>query len=188
MKVSIGPHTNLYPHPALVVGTWSEDGTPNIATVAWGGICCSRPPCVAVSLRAATKTHGNIKAREAFTVGVPSRQHVAQVDYAGVATGHEENKFEGAGLTPIASKLVDAPYVDEFPFSLECKLLHTYELGLHTLYVGEILDVKAEKSVLNADGFPALEKVDPIVFSTGDTAYFGVGEMLQEAFAKRGRK
>jgi len=51
MKKSIGAKTLVYPTPVFVVGTYDKDGKPNVMTAAWGGICCSNPPCVAVSLR-----------------------------------------------------------------------------------------------------------------------------------------
>ena len=119
--------------------------------VAWGGICCSSPPCVAVSLRRATYTYGNLMERKAFTVNVPSEGHAREADYVGIASGRKVDKFAASGLTPIRSKLVDAPYVAEFPLVLECRLLRTVEIGLHTQFVGEIVDVKADETVLGEE-------------------------------------
>jgi len=56
VKKSLGPGTWLYPTPVFVVGTYDAGGKPNVMTVAWGGICCSKPPCVAISVRKATYT------------------------------------------------------------------------------------------------------------------------------------
>jgi len=63
MKKSLGPKTFIYPTPVLVIGTYDREGSPNMMTAAWGGICCSSPPCVAVSLREATYTYGNLMLR-----------------------------------------------------------------------------------------------------------------------------
>jgi flavin reductase (DIM6/NTAB) family NADH-FMN oxidoreductase RutF len=183
MKKSIGPKTLIYPTPAWVVGTYDQDGKPNGATVAWGGICCSDPPCVAVSLRKATYSHGNIVRRKAFTVSVPSETYVQQADYFGIASGRDADKFATAGLTPVKSDLVDAPYVGQFPLVLECTLFETIELGLHTQFVGQIVDVKADEEVLGDNGLPAMEKVRPLVFAPGTHTYYGVGEFLGQAFA-----
>jgi len=92
-------------------------------TASWGGICCSQPPCVAVSLRQATYTYGNILQRRAFAVGIPSEHHVKEVDFFGLFSGRELDKFKASKLTPVASKLVDAPFVEEFPLVVECKLV-----------------------------------------------------------------
>ena len=111
MKKSLGAKTLLYPTPVLVVGTYDKAGTPNAAVVAWGGICCSTPPCVAISLRKATYSYGNIVERKAFTISIPSESHARDADYFGMASGRNGNKFVATGLTPIKSELVDAPYV-----------------------------------------------------------------------------
>src|SRR5574340_945900 len=121
-------------------------------TAAWASICCSKPPAIGVSLRKATYSYGNIVARQAFTISVPSEAHVREADYLGMATGREVNKFAAARLTAVASTLVDAPYVKEFPLVLECKVIHTLEIGLHTLFIGEILDAKADPHVLGETG------------------------------------
>ena len=91
-------------------------------TIAWGGICCSKPPCVTISLRKATYTYGNIMERQAYTVSVPSVRYVREADYFGIASGRNVNKFSKTGLTPVRSEMVDAPYVVEFPMILECNL------------------------------------------------------------------
>lgn len=183
MKKSIGPRTLAFPTPVWVVGTYDVNGKPNAMTAAWGGICCSKPPCVAVSLRKATYSYGNLVHRQAFTVSVPSEAHVREADYFGMASGREVNKFAAARLTPVASTLVDAPFVKEFPLVLECKLIHTLEIGLHTQFIGEILDVKADASVLGDKGFPDIEKVRPIIFGPEIRTYHGIGKYLGQAFA-----
>jgi len=182
MKKTLGARTLVYPTPTWVVGTYNKDNKPNGATVAWGGICCSNPPCVAVSLRKATYTYGNLTQRRAFTVNVPSQDHVREADYFGMATGREVDKFSATGLTAVRSEFVDAPYVQEFPLILECRLLHVIELGLHTQFVGQILDVKADQSVLGHDDLPDMEKVRPILFAPESQLYYGVGECLGQAF------
>lgn len=182
MKKSLGAKTIVHPTPVLIVGTWDSQGKPNVMNAAWGGICCSRPPCIAVSLRAATYSHANILARKAFTISVPSEDFVIEADYFGIASGRDVNKFEETGLTARASELVDAPYVEEFPLILECKLAHTFELGLHTQFVGEILDVKAEEDVLGAGGYTDIEKMRPFVFAPDTHKYFALGAFLGDAF------
>src|SRR5512146_130739 len=144
MKKSFGPKTLIYPTPVWVVGTYDPAGRPNAMTIAWGGICCSQPPCVAVSLRKATYSYGNIVARKAFTISIPSEDQVKQADHIGLVSGRNADQFAETNLTPVRSTLVDAPYVQEFGMVLECKLAHTFELGLHTQFVGESMDVKVE--------------------------------------------
>lgn len=183
MKKSVGAETIVYPTPVFAVGTYDRHGNANVMTAAWGGICCSSPPCVAVSLRRATYTHGNIVERQAFTISVPSERYVREVDYFGIVSGKREDKFSAVGLTPIRSDLVDAPYIAEFPFVLECRLIHTFELGMHTQFVGEIIDVKADETVLGDNGLPDISKVKPLVYAPGNQAYYGIGDVLGGAFS-----
>src|ERR1035438_5425839 len=130
MKQSLGAKTLVYPTPVFVVGTYDQEGKPNVITASWGGICCSQPPCIAVSLR------------KAFTISIPSEEHVQEADYFGLVSGRNEDKFAATKLTPVRAELVDAPYVKEFSLIVECKLAHRIELGLHTQFVGEVMDVK----------------------------------------------
>jgi len=183
MKNSIGAKTLVYPTPVFVVGTYDGEGRPNIMTAAWGGICCSDPPCVAVSLRKATYSYGNIVKNQAFTINIPSVNQVKEVDYAGNYSGRDEDKFAATGLTPVKGQFVNAPYVEEFPVVLECRVAHTHELGLHTQFVGEILDVKIEASVFREDGLPDLGKIQPLVFSPSDQGYYRVGEFVAQGFS-----
>jgi flavin reductase (DIM6/NTAB) family NADH-FMN oxidoreductase RutF len=164
------------------VGTYDAQGKANVATIAWGGICCSRPPCVTISLRKATYTYGNIMARQAYTLSVPSESYAEQADYFGLATGREVDKFKETGLTAVRSELVDAPYIGEFPMVLECKVIHHYEIGLHTHFVGEILDVKIEEDALTAGGHPDLGKIRPLVFAPDVSQYHRVGDVIGNAF------
>lgn len=183
MKKSLGAKTILYPTPVFVVGTYDKEGKPNVMTAAWGGISCSVPPCVAVSLRKPTYSYGNIVEQKAFTISLPSEDYVNEADYFGMVSGRDEDKFAATGLTPVKSELVNAPYVEEFPFVVECTLLHTFELGLHTQFIGEIMDVKVDESLLGEDKLPAIEKVKPILFAPENRAYHGAGEYLGKAFS-----
>jgi flavin reductase (DIM6/NTAB) family NADH-FMN oxidoreductase RutF len=184
MKRSIGAGTLAVPSPVWVVGTYDSEGKPNMMTAAWGGICCSRPPCVYVSLRKATYSHGSIVSRGAYTVCVPGEEYWREADYAGIASGRDTDKFGDTGLTPVRSEAVDAPYVEDFSLVLECSLKETVELGLHTMFVGEIIDVKADEDVLT-NNRPDLQKIKPILFGAGDRGYHSVGPRIGEAFTKK---
>ena len=182
MKKSIGNKMLTFPTPVFIVGTYDKKNLPNVMAVAWGGICCSQPLCLAISLRKATYTYENLKSRKAFTVNIPSEKYVREADYFGIASGREVNKFTRTGLTPAKSDLVDAPYVEEFPLNIECILLHTIEIGLHTQFIGEIEDVKVSESVMKGD-LPDIEKVRPFTFIPDRREYYDLGSCLGKAFS-----
>ena len=185
MKRSLGAQSILYPTPVHVIGTYDAEGRPNMMTAAWGGVCCSRPPCIAVSLRAATYSHGSIAARGAFTVNVPSEDHWREADHTGIVSGRDVDKFATTGLTPVRSDSVDAPYVHEFPMAVMCRLAHTHELGLHTQFVGEVVDVLVDEDVLDDRNNVDIERLRPIVFSPGATVYHSIGDLLGKGRTNR---
>lgn len=182
MKQSIGAKTLAMPTPVWLVGTYDAEGKPNIMTIAWGGICCSKPPCVTISLRRATHSYASIEARKAFTISIPAEAQAKEADYVGTVSGASIDKFAACNWHPVRSELVDAPYVDEAPLVLECRLLHSLEIGLHTQFVGEILDVKADLSVIGEKGYPDIEKVKPLIWDPAHQGYYGIGLFLGKAW------
>jgi len=183
MKTALPPSTVLQPHPVLIIGTYGVNGQPNLATASWGGICCGEPPCVAVSFRKATLTYHNIIHSKAFTIGIPSEKQAPIADYLGLVSGRNTDKFETAKLTAVRSALVNAPYAEEFSYSLECKLIHSMDLGLHTHFIAQIMGLVADPKVLTVEGEPDVEKTRPIVWgSHGSPFYFALGEHLGKTF------
>jgi flavin reductase (DIM6/NTAB) family NADH-FMN oxidoreductase RutF len=137
---------------------------------------------VAISVRKATFTYGNLLKREAFTVSIPSVDHVVEADFFGIVSGRDVAKLAAAGLTATRSELVDAPYVEEFPVVLECKVVHVAELGLHTQFVGQIMDVKVEEDCLNDDGRLMADLIRPFSWAPIDNNYYALGERLGRGF------
>lgn len=180
---SLGPRALLYPTPVVVVGSYDGAGRPNVMTAAWAGVACSQPPCVAVSIRRSRYSYEGITRRQAFTLGIASTEHLREVDFFGLTSGASGDKFLASGLTAVRADTVDAPYVAEFPIALECRLRQAVELGVHTQFIGEVLDLKADEAVLGRGGLPDIEKVRPLLYAPGQSAYFGVGPRLARAFS-----
>ncbi|MGD1060704.1 MAG: flavin reductase family protein [Methanomassiliicoccales archaeon] len=178
MKKSLGATSLLFPTPALLIGTYDKNGRANAMTAAWAGISCSNPPCISVSLRKATYSYGNIKEHGAFTVNVPSEDLVEKVDYFGLISGRDVDKFAATGLTPMRSELVDAPYIEECPLVLECKVVQTVELGLHTQFVGEIEDVKVSQELEKGSKEGLIGLVKPLIYAHDEHSYWSVGKRV----------
>lgn len=183
-KISLGPQPLLYPEPALLVCTYDAQGKANAMVAAWGGICSSEPLCLSVSVRPMRWTHDPLLERKAFTVGIASASMLTAADYLGIASGRRYDKLSAAGLTPVRSEKVDAPYIAECPVVLECTLRETLTVGSHVLMIGEIVDVLADKACM-AEGkdHPDIAKVAPLIYDSGSKAYYGVGSRLGDAFS-----
>lgn len=181
MKISLGGKALAVPSPVWVIGSYGSSAQPNIMAASWGSICCTSPACLAVSLNVSRATYANIVEHQAFTVSIPSRDYLFETDFVGNVSGVSVNKFSATGLTAVRSKVVDAPYVQEFPLIMECSLLHMLEIGSHTQFIGQVMDVKADEDVLGENGLPSAEKISPLIGSAGERAYYSIGKWLGQA-------
>ena len=182
-KRSLGPVTLAYPLPAFLVGSYDLDGRPNIMTAAWGGICSSEPPCLSVSVRESRWTHHGIIKNKAFTVSIPNAGLVAETDYAGIMPGKKDDKFTATGLIPVRSDLVEAPYVEQCPVIIELSLYKTVELGSHTQFIGQIMDVKVNENCFQTgQNKPDMEKINPLIFDPAGH-YRSIGKIIGAAFS-----
>lgn len=181
MKKSLGVKPYLYPMPVLMIATYGEDETVDVMNMAWGGICANN--MVALNITESHKTAKNIKARGAFTVSVADAAHLKEADYFGMASANNTaDKFARTGLHAVRSEHVDAPIVEEFPLTLECKVaqLQHDEGGFRVL--GEIVNVLAEESVLDASGKVDPTKLNAFVFDQFQSGYYAIGEKIGQAW------
>lgn len=181
MKKSIGAKTFLPIVPVLIIGSYDQKNNPNLVACAWGGICCSMPPCVNISLRKATYSYHNIIFRQAFTVNILFCDMVKEIDFYGMVSGRNYDKFEKTGITPVKSDIVDAPYGKEFPIVLECKVIHTIEIGLHTEFIGEIRDIKVEEHLFEKGKIDP-HKLDPVLYVPEMREYYSRGKYLGKGY------
>jgi flavin reductase (DIM6/NTAB) family NADH-FMN oxidoreductase RutF/nitroreductase len=177
-KKSLGVRAELYPKPALVIGSYDSEGKPNIMTAAWIGICNSNPLSIAVSMRPATYSYGNVTETGFFTVNIPSSDMVRYVDYAGRFSGRDVDKFKETGLTPVKAEFVNAPYIKEFPIVIECEVTAFHELGSHRQFIGKVIDVKVDEAILDANGKVDVALLNPLIYAGGN--YYETGRFIAE--------
>ena len=181
MKKNIGPITAGFPTPVVLAGTTDAEGRPNLVTLAWVGVCCSEPPAIQISVRPDRYSHAAITERGAFSVCVPSKRHVDETDFCGIVSGRRYDKFTLAGLTLEPGPELGLPLVAEFPLCFECRLMHTFTVGSHDLFVGRIVSCMAEESALDDRGRPESARLDPLVFMPGD-GYYGLSPRIAPGF------
>lgn len=193
---TIGPTTYLCPIPAVMVGCADPDKNirPNLITVAWAGVVCSKPPMLSISIRKERFSHDIIRDTGEFTVNLVGRELCRAMDYCGVKSGRDVDKFARMGLTAIAATgLQKAPAVAEAPAFLSCKLHSITELGSHDLYVGRIVEVSVQDRFFRPDGSideSAMELVSYVhgqYHATGEAlGFFGYSVATPEALKRRG--
>ncbi len=184
MKKQLGPQALVFPMPALLVGTFAEDGTPGAMTAAWAGVCCQKPVCVGVAVRHNRLTFTNIERKKAFTLNTPRTSQVVEVDYLGIVSGAKEpGKLAIAGIETKAGERVDAPILVDCPVNLECRLVESVALGTHTWFVGEVLEAHVDEALLLENGVIDIEAFDPLVYVTSVSEYRGLGKPVGKAFS-----
>ena len=181
MKKSLGVKPYLFPMPVLMIATYGEDGTVDVMNMAWGGICASN--LVALNIDEDHKTAENIKKRGAFTLSIADVDHLAEADFFGIATANKmPDKFARSGLRAVKSEHVDAPVVEEFPITLECKVAQLQNADGNFRVVGEIVNVLAEEKVLDEQGKVDPTKLGAFVFDQFQSGYYAIGEKVGQAW------
>ncbi len=179
MRKNFGAKEWLYPMPVLIIASYATDGTPDAMNAAWGAISDDKE--IGLCLSASHKTVKNILERKAFTVSVGTADLVRECDYFGVVSANDSaTKFAKSGLHAIKSELVDAPLIQEFPFTLECKLISYDEKTSH-LY-GEIVNVSIDEKILKDDGKVDVKKLKPICYDPVNCDYLVLGDAIAKAF------
>ena len=179
MRKNFGAKPAVYPMPVFILGTYNEDGTANAMNAAWGGI--SEDQEISLCISEGHKTTANVLARRAFTVSMATVDTLVPCDYVGIASGNKTaDKVEKAGLHPVKSEFVDAPYFAELPMAMECRLI-SYD-GDSCRLVGEIVNVCAEESILNEAGLVDPGKLRPITYDPMNHDYLVLGEKVGKAF------
>ena len=181
MKKELGVKPYLFPMPVLMIATYGDDGTVDVMNMAWGGICAEN--MVSLNIDEDHKTSENIKKHGAFTMSIADIPHMEAADFFGIASGNSmPDKFQRSGLTAIKSEKVDAPVVQEFPLTLECRVVEDkMEIYGHHV-VGEIVGVLAEESVLDENGKVDAARLNAFVFDQFRSGYYAIGEKVGQAW------
>ena len=176
-RKNFGPNHALVttPQPCVMVATWDKDHTPDVMMAAWAGQYDNKQIVISMSKH---KTTDNIELTGAFTVSFADIRTVAESDYFGLVSGHKvPDKVAKVGFTVTPSPNVDAPIINEYPLTLECKVVSWAD----GILIGEVVNMSADESILT-DGKVDLEKLQPIVFDAASVTYRSIGEVVGQAW------
>ncbi len=173
-KVIKKPSTTLFPIPAVMVSCKGPSGKANIVTIAWTGVMNSDPPLLYIGLRPEGRhSYGIIKESMEYVINIPGARQAKLVDYCGMVSGKDVDKFEAAGLTPVPASQVQAPLIAECPVNIECRVTQVLPLGSHDVFIGEVLAVHYNEDVLDEKGRPDLDKIQPYGFCANEYRLMG---------------
>lgn len=170
------PGNMLYPVPAVMVTVGDGKTKDNIITIAWTGTINSDPPMVSISVRKSRYSHELLMANGEFVVNLVTRELTYAMDYCGVKSGRDMDKFEAVKLTRAEASSVSVPVIAESPVNIECKVKQIIELGSHDMFLGEVTAVLADEKYMDENGKFELAKADLIAYSHGQ--YYTLGDNI----------
>ncbi|MEE1312710.1 MAG: flavin reductase family protein [Lachnospiraceae bacterium] len=175
-KISWKPGNMIYPLPAVMVTCRGTDGEDNIITIAWTGTICTNPPMTYISVRPERHSYQMIKETGEFVINLTTRDLVKAVDFCGVRSGKDLDKFAQMNLTKEEAKAVNVPMIAESPVNIECKVTEIRELGSHHMFLAEVVNVNVDDRLMDEKGKFHLAKSNPLVYSHG--GYFETGKEI----------
>ena len=179
-------HPVMTPQPCIMIATYDENQVPDVMMAAWGGQCDYDKILFDLG---AHRTTENIRQKKAFTVSFATEETMAASDYFGLVSGDKvPDKVERAGFTVTPSPNVDAPIINEYRLTLECRVVEMEEnAGGGARVVGEVVNWSADESILNAEGKVDLDRLKPIVFDSSALIYRALGGSVGQAW-RSGKK
>ncbi len=166
MKISSKPGPLTAPLPAVMVSCGDMDNS-NIVTVAWTGIINSHPPVTYVSVRKERYSHDIIAETGEFVINLTNTDLVKAMDYCGVKSGRDVDKFSEMKLTREAGDEVSAPMIAESPVNLECRVMEVKEFPSHDMFIAEIMAVHVDEKYVDENGAYDYGAMDLVSFSHG---------------------
>jgi len=145
-KKVLAATTALYPIPAVMATCGEFDGVNNIITLAWAGTVCSDPPMISIGVRPSRFSYDLIKKTGEFVINLATVKEVQAMDFCGIASGRDGDKFLASGLTPERASKVKAPLIKECPVNIECVVRHIYAAGSHDVFLGEVIAVNIDET------------------------------------------
>lgn len=177
MKQNWRPGTMVYPLPAILVSCGADESEFNVMTASWVGTICSDPAMCYVSIRPERHSYDIVKRNMAFTLNLTNRALARATDWCGVKSGRDCNKFAEMGITPVKGITTAAPYIEEAPMSIECRVRDIVHLGTHDMFIAEVTNVIADDRYIDpATGAFDMKKADLIAYCHGQ--YYTLGDEL----------
>lgn len=171
------PGTMIYPLPAVLVSCGGDENEYNLFTASWVGTICTDPAMCYVSIRPERFSHGIIKRNGAFVLNLTTERMARAVDWCGVRSGADFDKWKEAELTPVPAPSVKAPYIKESPLCIECRVKEILPLGSHDMFMANVANVLADESFIDPDTNRfMLERAGLIAYSHGH--YYSLGKEL----------
>lgn len=176
----------IIPRPIAWVSTINEEGIPNLAPFSYFNAVGDDPPHVMFSVSRTGNvnkdTLNNILNNKEFVVNMVTEDLAEKMNATANPLQPHESEFDFANIQKGISTKVKPPLVAESPVSMECVLVHHYNLENHknggsTIIIGQIIHFHINDSILLDNFYIDLEKYQPISRLSGSN-YAKLGELF----------
>ena len=152
----------------LFLTSTDRDGRPNVMTAMQGGFVSFDPFLLGVSVKTSDHSHRCIAATGRFAFSVPPGAFAKHLDYCGIVSGREVDKFEALHLATTPAPELGLPMVDGCIRYCECRVKEARHYGSHDLLVGERVSEEISPEVQDREGHFVVEPhTVPVVSYTG---------------------
>ncbi len=142
---------------------------------------------LSISIRPERHSYDIISSTREFVVNVTTEKQAKAVDWCGMVSGRDVNKFERTKLTRFEALKVNCPIVLECPVNIECRVQKIIKLGTHNMFLAEVIAVQVSSELIDNKGKFRLDKSNLLAFGLGE--YFKMGPRLGKfGFSVRKRK
>lgn len=169
-----------FPMQTVLVTCTDGQGNTNIITLAWHTPISRNPPLYGISLSPKRYSHGLIKKSKEFVINFIPYSLVEAAQFCGTHSGRATDKLFNTGITLIPSKHLSTPMIQEGYAHLECKLVKSIPVGDHTLFIGEVVAISADKNAFK-DKLLRTDLIHPLYY-IGDNAYTTLDRAKRKTF------
>ena len=148
-----------------LVGPWRDQTS---LTIAWTGIINSESSDdISISVQPKRYSHDIIEKNGEFVINLVPAGLAKAMDFCGVRSGRDVDKFEAQGLTREAADTVSAPLIAESPVNIECRVKDIVRMPSHDMFMAEITAVHVDEKYVDEKGAYDFGSMDLVAFNHG---------------------
>jgi len=138
-------------------------------TAAWHTGVSHSPPLYLVSIAPKRHTHDMIMETGEFTCNFLPIDQLKIIHGCGIVSGADIDKIDKLEIPLEKSIEVDCPVIANAYAAYECRVVHQYPAGDHTLFVGEVAAVHIDEARISERGILDPAKIDFAMYLGSNT-------------------
>lgn len=128
----------IEPGPVVLVTT-AHKSHANVMTMSWHMMMEFEPPLIGCVIAPLDHSFTALKATRECVIAIPAVDLASKVVEIGNCSGHDVDKFNAFGLTPLPAKKVKAPLIAECLANLECRVVNTSLVNKYSFFILEVV-------------------------------------------------